>query len=100
MIERLFLAGTDVFRLNLSHRGPGLLETARHIRKIEAKYDHPIGILADLQGPKHRVGSFDEKVELKAGQRFRFDLDDVNGEVVLLRWGDHDPAHPGDPLLV
>ena len=75
MIEKLFLEGTDVFRLNLSHRGPGLLETAKHIRAIEKKYDHPIGILADLQGPKHRVGSFDEKVELRAGQKFRFDLD-------------------------
>jgi Pyruvate kinase, barrel domain len=56
MIEKLFLAGVDVFRLNFSH---GSQEQKRDllliIREIEEKYSHPIGILGDLQGPKLRV---------------------------------------------
>ena len=78
MIEKLFLAGTDVFRMNLSHGAEDKLEASRIVRSIEAKYDHPIGILADLQGPKHRVGMFPEsapKVFLERGDQYRFDLD-------------------------
>ena len=59
MIEKLFLAGADVFRLNFSHgsqeQKKELLVT---IREIEEKYGHPIGILGDLQGPKLRVSQF------------------------------------------
>lgn len=59
MIEKLFLAGTDVFRLNFSH---GSQEQKKEllliIREIEEKYAHPIAILGDLQGPKLRVSSF------------------------------------------
>eukprot|EP00636_Phaeomonas_parva_P017350 CAMPEP_0118859434 /NCGR_PEP_ID=MMETSP1163-20130328/5678_1 /TAXON_ID=124430 /ORGANISM="Phaeomonas parva, Strain CCMP2877" /LENGTH=564 /DNA_ID=CAMNT_0006793025 /DNA_START=80 /DNA_END=1774 /DNA_ORIENTATION=+ len=75
MIETLFKAGVDVFRLNFSHGEPeekkALVDL---IREVEAQYDHPICILADLQGPKQRVGKFAEKVVLKDGQDFRFDL--------------------------
>jgi pyruvate kinase len=56
MIETLFLAGADVFRLNFSH---GSQEQKKEllvmIREIEEKYSHPIAILGDLQGPKLRV---------------------------------------------
>mmetsp|Transcript_18656 Transcript_18656/g.57479 ORF Transcript_18656/g.57479 Transcript_18656/m.57479 type:complete len:555 (-) Transcript_18656:42-1706(-) len=78
MIEKLFLAGTDVFRMNLSHGAEDKLDASRIVRDIEQKYDHPIGILADLQGPKHRVGMFGDdvpKVHLTEGQAYRFDLD-------------------------
>jgi pyruvate kinase len=83
MIEKLFLAGADVFRLNFSH---GSQEQKKElldmIRSIEEKYSHPIGILGDLQGPKLRVGEFsNEKGEvLKTGQTFRFDLDETKGD--------------------
>jgi pyruvate kinase len=60
MIEKLFLAGADVFRLNFSH---GSQEQKRDllqiIRDIEEKYSHPIAILGDLQGPKLRVSVTD-----------------------------------------
>jgi pyruvate kinase len=76
MIERLFLAGVDVFRLNFSHG-----EHATHrinvdrIRAVERKHGHPIGIMMDLQGPKLRLGRFAEgRVALTAGDRFRLDL--------------------------
>lgn len=58
MIETLFLAGADVFRLNFSH---GSQEQKKElldmIRSVEEKYSHPIAILGDLQGPKLRVSN-------------------------------------------
>ena len=54
MIERLFQAGVDVFRLNMSHSRPphdGIKKMHAAIRAAEAKFSRPIGILADLQGP-------------------------------------------------
>ena len=58
MIETLFLAGADIFRLNFSH---GSQEQKKDllmmIREVEEKYSHPIAILGDLQGPKLRVRS-------------------------------------------
>lgn len=59
MIETLFLAGADIFRLNFSHgRQEQKLELLKHIREVEEKYAHPIAVLGDLQGPKLRVGEF------------------------------------------
>lgn len=82
MIEKLFLAGADVFRLNFSHgEHAQKKELLDIIRAVEKKYDHPIAILGDLQGPKIRCGVFanpDGEV-LQAGQMFRFDLLDDKG---------------------
>lgn len=81
MIEKLFLAGADVFRLNFSHgEHPQKKELLDIIRAVEEKHDHPIAILGDLQGPKLRVGQFanpDGELLVK-GQLFRFDLDEYN----------------------
>ena len=57
IIEALYLAGADVFRFNFSH-GTHADHQARYemVRAVEAKFGRPIGILADLQGPKLRVG--------------------------------------------
>ena len=59
VLTRLFLAGADVFRLNFSH-GTHEDHAARitMIRALEHRFDRPIGILADVQGPKLRVGRF------------------------------------------
>ena len=76
MIRALFDAGADVFRLNMSH-GSHDDHRARHdtIREIEAETGRPIAILADLQGPKLRVGPFAAGPhELAVGDHFRFDL--------------------------
>lgn len=76
MIRALFDAGADVFRLNMSH-GNHDDHRARHaqIREIEAETGRPIAILADLQGPKLRVGPFaNGPHDLAVGDRFRFDL--------------------------
>lgn len=82
MIEKLFLAGADVFRLNFSHgEHAQKQELLDIIRQVESKYDHPIAILGDLQGPKLRVGTFEnpDGELLMAGQIFRFDLDPTPG---------------------
>ncbi len=82
MIRALFEAGADVFRLNMSH-GDHAEIAARHaiIRKIEEDTGQPIAILADLQGPKLRVGAFKNgEEELSIGDKFRFDLLDEEGD--------------------
>ena len=75
-IRALFEAGVDVFRLNFSH-GTHDDHRARFaaIRRVESATGRPIGILADLQGPKLRLGTFAEgPIELAAGARFHLDL--------------------------
>ncbi|HSF95808.1 MAG TPA: pyruvate kinase [Thermohalobaculum sp.] len=82
MLRKLFHAGVDVFRLNMSHgTHSDIAERHAIIREIEHEMDRPIGILADLQGPKLRVGKFAKPpVMLETGQAFRFDLGDVPGD--------------------
>lgn len=76
-IESLFDAGADVFRLNFSH-GKHEDHQARvsTIRDIEQRRGRPIAILLDLQGPKLRIGTFEQgPIMLVPGERFRLDLD-------------------------
>jgi len=82
MIEKLFVAGVDVFRINMSHTSHAMLrELHGHIRAIEEKRKRPIGILADLQGPKIRIGTFANKqVQLKADDIFVFDTNPEPGD--------------------
>ncbi len=81
MIRALFEAGADVFRLNMSHgTHDEIREKHRIIRQVEKDLDTPIAILADLQGPKLRVGAFkDGTAELEEGGSFRLDLDPAEG---------------------
>jgi pyruvate kinase len=77
IVRQLFMAGVDVFRLNFSH-GSADDHRARFavLRRLERETARPIGILADLQGPKLRVGTFSEgPVTLVQGQAFRLDFD-------------------------
>mmetsp|Transcript_918 Transcript_918/g.836 ORF Transcript_918/g.836 Transcript_918/m.836 type:complete len:601 (-) Transcript_918:206-2008(-) len=88
MIEKLFLAGADVFRLNFSHGSQEQKqELLTLIREIEEKYSHPIAVLGDLQGPKLRVGEFSDPngVKLEEGQIFRLDLDDAMGDITRVK---------------
>jgi len=81
MIRALVDAGADVFRLNFSH-GSHEEHRARYdiIRAVEEEVGRPIGILADLQGPKLRVGQLAAgPMALAVGDRVRFDLDPVPG---------------------
>ena len=104
-IRALFEAGADVFRLNMSH-GSHEEIGARHriIRQIEADLGRPIAILADLQGPKLRVGSFAAgATDLEDGQRFRLDLDEADGDVHRVNLPHKEifeALEPGSTLLV
>ena len=76
-LERMFLAGVDVVRLNFSH---GTAEDhqrrAELVRALCRKTSRTVGIMGDLQGPKIRVGKFrDGKVTLKPGDAFILDAD-------------------------
>ncbi len=81
-IAALFDAGVDVFRMNFSHGThadhQGVYDT---IRVVERAKKRPIAVLADLQGPKLRLGLFENDVaHLDEGQNYRFDLDDKKGD--------------------
>lgn len=81
VIEQLFLAGVDVFRLNFSHgTADDHGQRVKILRDIEARHKRPIAILADLQGPKLRVGTFlAGRVMLSEGQAFRLQLAPMQG---------------------
>ncbi len=81
VIRSLFEAGADVFRFNFSH---GSHEDHRKryqaVRALEREFEHPIGVLVDLQGPKLRVGVFEGgQATLEPGQSFRVDLSPAPG---------------------
>jgi pyruvate kinase len=81
-IEKLWRAGADLFRINMSHADPAAMrERVAMIRAVESRVGRPIGVLVDLQGPKLRVGAFAEGgVEILEGQRFAFDSDPTPGD--------------------
>jgi len=104
-IRALHEAGADVFRLNMSHGSHDeIAEKHRIIRKVEADLGSPIAILADLQGPKLRVGVFANGAEeLEEGASFRMDLDDAEGDacrVCLPHPEIFEALEPGAHLLV
>jgi len=80
-IRTLFEAGADVFRLNFSHGDHAdHRERLKMIRQVEAEIGHPIGVFADLQGPKLRLGKFEsDAIKIKKGGALRLDLDPALG---------------------
>jgi pyruvate kinase len=105
MIETLHKAGADVFRLNMSHGSHEEIR-AKHaiIRQVEEATGGSIAILADLQGPKLRVGVFaGDSEHLEEGASFRFDLDKAEGDasrVCLPHPEIFDALTPGATLLI
>jgi len=104
-IGRLFEAGADVFRINMSHTTHDKMrELVTAIREVEKEYNRPIGILVDLQGPKLRLGAFkDGAVEIDRGQDFMLDADSApgTGDRVQLPHPEIFAAiKPGDTLLI
>ena len=104
-IEELYRSGADVFRINMSHSDHDRLNMlAARIRAVEESVGRPIGILADLQGPKLRVGTFgDGPVMLKNGAKFTLDSDDTPGDVNRVRLPHPEILHvlePGHRLLL
>ena len=105
MIQKLHEAGADLFRINMSHASHDVMRTLiKRIRAVEARSGRPIGILADLQGPKLRVGKFAAtKVALAPGQTFTLDNRDEPGDetrVFLPHPEILEAVKPGHRLLI
>ncbi len=83
MIGKLFAAGADTFRINMSHSShERMRELVAAIRAVEKQHARPIGILCDLQGPKLRVGAFaNGPAMLDNGATFAFDQDAKPGDI-------------------
>jgi len=104
-INRLFEAGADVFRINMSHTNPDRMrELVAMIRAVEAEHSRPIGIMADLQGPKLRVGAFkDGAATIDTGQDFTLDNDAAPGDAQRVQLAHPEifaAVNPGDALLI
>jgi pyruvate kinase len=106
VLERLIRAGVDVVRLNFSHgKAQDHIDRAMLVREVAAKVGKVVGIMADLQGPKIRVGKFaDSKVMLENGQSFVLDASrtepgDINGVGLDYKELPRD-VKPGDVLLL
>ena len=105
MIGRLFAAGADVFRINMSHTShEKMRELVATIRAVEAECSRPIGILVDLQGPKLRLGTFkNDLAEIDKGQEFILDADPGPGDATRVHLPHPEifaAIKPGDVLLI
>ena len=81
IISKLCKSGADVFRINMSHTDhESLNQLVTHIREVESEVGTAIGILADIQGPKHRLGEFkDGEIKISQGDLITFDNDKTLG---------------------
>ncbi len=106
VLERLLRAGVDVVRLNFSHgTAQDHIDRATLVREIAERIGRPVALMADLQGPKIRVGKFvDGKVMLVKGERFVLDASrtepgDIEGVGLDYKELPRD-VKPGDTLLL
>jgi pyruvate kinase len=81
VLERMIAAGVDVVRMNFSHgTAQDHLRRAEAVRATARKVGRTVGIIADLQGPKIRIGKFEQgKIMLRSGDRFILDTDGALG---------------------
>ncbi|MBL8359435.1 MAG: pyruvate kinase [Rubrivivax sp.] len=106
VLERLLRAGVDVVRLNFSHgTAQDHIARANLVRDIAARVGKPVALMADLQGPKIRVGKFEGgRVMLEAGKRFVLDAQRTSpGDVGAVGLDYKElprDVRPGDTLLL
>ncbi|HST02333.1 MAG TPA: pyruvate kinase [Usitatibacter sp.] len=105
ILERMFMAGVDVVRLNFSHgTAEDHIKRAELVRETCRKVGRAVGIMADLQGPKIRVGKFkDGKVTLKPGDPFILDSECPVGDATRVGLDYKElprDVKPGDVLLL
>src|SRR5437899_2179732 len=82
VLEQMIRAGMSVARLNFSHGDFAYHgQTIQNVRAASKAVGRPVAIMADLSGPKMRVGNLGvEKIELKAGDKFTLTTDDIIGD--------------------
>ena len=102
-LRELVAAGMDAARLNLSHGAHAdHAETARRVREAEAEAGRPIALIADLQGPKLRVGELAEPVVLRNGERITVCAEEASGhgELPVAPAVIGDVLKPGHDVLI
>ena len=106
VLKQMISTGVNVCRINFSHDTG---DTQGHkidlIRKISDELNMPVGVMIDLQGPKHRIGNFatEEKYQIKPGQTFTFDTDETPGNAHRVQLPDMDVIQSlgvGDRILL
>ena len=105
MLEKLVDAGVDAFRFNFSHgTHEEHAERYRVVREISESRGRHIAVIADMQGPKLRVGRFaGGKIKLRSGQTFVLDLDEKPGDETRVNLPHKEifaAIKPGDVLLL
>ena len=108
ILTELIAAGTDVFRLNLSHaKIEDAKEIINNLKLSSAKLERPVAIMVDLQGHKIRIKGFSEKefIDLENNQKFIIDttLNDLEGDdsTVGVTYKDlHKSLKPKDEILL
>ena len=106
ILTKMVRAGVNLVRINFSH-DTGDVQGAKidTIRTVSRELKTPVGIIVDLQGPKHRIGDFasDEKYKLTVGQRFVFDSNETPGDNTRVCLPHPDviaSLHAGDRILL
>jgi pyruvate kinase len=104
-IKKMALAGVNIFRLNTSHSDPSQLKgLIGHIRRTEQELDHFLGVLLDLQGPKIRIGKFENGfIEIRRGDLLDFTTEEVlgNEKVVPVQYKKfHQDVKVGNRILL
>ncbi len=106
VLKQMISTGVNVCRINFSHDTG---DTQGHkidlIRKISDELNMPVGVMIDLQGPKHRIGNFatEEKYQIRPGQTFTFDTDETPGNANRVQLPDMDVIQSlgvGDRILL
>lgn len=105
-LRAMLTAGVDVMRINFSHTDASAIQLIALVRQIADEENHPLAIMADLQGPKIRIGRFkNNSITLHEGQEFTLDCQNINqlGDEHGVSVAYSNLAHeliPGDYLLI
>lgn len=101
-IEQLILSGVNGFRLNFSHGDYSERDDQiKWIREASQKIGKPVAILQDLQGPKIRLGSLNENVEVKTGDEIILDHGaEHNGFTLPVQYNLAEKVKVGEPLYI
>ncbi len=85
-LRKCILSGMNVARLNFSHGShDDHLQVIRHLRELSDELKAPVTILQDLQGPKIRVGRFENgSIEIREGEKVVITVEDVKGKPGLI----------------
>ena len=105
VLKKMMLAGADVFRINFSHADyDAVRERVEMIRELNEELGRNTGILADLQGPKLRVGVMEDGIEVAPGDRIAFKTGEKfvgNKEAVYMTYPEFPrDVKPGERVLL